>query len=150
MSVTPIVTTVLIKASPERTFDLFTQQMGRWWPKGIGKAPHVEVVLERCGGGRWFERDADGAETQWGTVLAWEPPQRLLLGWQINSRWSYDADFMTEVEVTFAPTDGGTRVTLAHRQLERYGADVERHAETLRGGWPTILGKFATFANEQE
>jgi len=150
MTVAPIITSVAVEAPPERAFELFTRQMGRWWPKGIGKTPFVEVVLEAREGGRWFERDAEGVETQWGAVLAWEPPQRLLLAWQINSRWNYDADFMTEVEVTFTPADGGTRITLEHRQLERYGADVARHTEMLRGGWPTILGKYAAFANERE
>ena len=110
MSVAPIVTSVAIKAAPQRAFELFTQEMGRWWPKGIGKAPFVEIMLEPYKGGRWYERDAEGVETQWGAVLAWEPPRRLLLAWQINSRWSFDAEFMTEVEVTFSPADGGTHV----------------------------------------
>jgi uncharacterized protein YndB with AHSA1/START domain len=150
MSVAPIVASVVIKAAPQRAFELFTQEMGRWWPKGIGKAPFVEIVLEPYKGGRWYERDVEGVETQWGAVLAWEPPRRLLLAWQINSRWSFDAEFTTEVEVTFSPADGGTHVTLEHRQLERYGSDFERHSEMLRGGWPTILGKFAAFTNQHE
>jgi hypothetical protein len=26
-------------------------------------------------GGRWYERSRDGSETQWGSVLAFEPPE---------------------------------------------------------------------------
>ena len=38
--------------------------------------------------------------------------------------------------MAFAPLPGGgTRVTLEHRDLERYGADAAKHAEMLRGGW---------------
>jgi uncharacterized protein YndB with AHSA1/START domain len=81
-------------------------------------------------------------------VLAWEPPKRLLLGWQIGSEWKYDASLVTELEVTFAPADGGgTLVTLEHRNLERFGADAERHAERLRGGWPGMIGEFARHAD---
>jgi uncharacterized protein YndB with AHSA1/START domain len=149
MTIAPIVRSVQVKATPDRAFHLFTSHIEHWWPKGktIGKAPHAAIVLEPRAGGRWFERDADGNETRWGKVLAWEPPSRLLLGWQINSQWAYDPDLLTEVEVTFAPVGGGTLVTLEHRDLERFGADAERHAERLRGGWPVRLADFAQYAD---
>ena len=150
MSIAPIVRTVEVKAAPARAFDLFTSRIGDWWPKGIGKAPHVAIVMEPQVGGRWFERDADGNETQWGKVLSWEPPARVLLAWQINTRWSFDPDLMTEVELTFAPAEGGgTLVTLEHRNLERFGADAVPHVERLRGGWPTHLAVFGRYADSQ-
>jgi uncharacterized protein YndB with AHSA1/START domain len=150
MSIAPIVHKVRVKAPPARAFDLFATQMDHWWPKGrtIGKKPHVAIVAEPRPEGRWFERDADGNETHWGKVLAWEPPSRLLLGWQINSQWGFDPDFLTEVDLTFVPAEGGgTLVTLEHRNLERFGADAARHAETLRGGWPTYLAEFGRYAD---
>jgi uncharacterized protein YndB with AHSA1/START domain len=150
MSIAPIIRTVVVKAAPARAFELYVTHMEQWWPKGqtIGKSPHVAIVLEPRVGGRWFERDADGTETHWGKVLAWEPPGRLLLGWQINSQWSYDPDFVTEVEMTFAPAEGGgTLITLEHRNLERFGADAARHAERLGGGWPKHLAQFVEYAN---
>jgi uncharacterized protein YndB with AHSA1/START domain len=148
MSIAPIVRTVQVKALPARAFDVFALNIGQWWPKGvtIAKAPHVAIVVEPKAGGRWFERDAEGNETDWGKVLAWEPPSRLLLGWQVNSQWSYDPDFLTEVELTFmAAEGGGTLVTLEHRNLERFGADAARHAEQLGGGWPRLLAQFAQY-----
>ena len=150
MSIAPIVCTVEVKPAPPRAFALFTSGMEHWWPRGrtIGKAPHASIVVEPRTGGRWFERDADGNETDWGRVLAWQPPARLLLGWQINSRWMFDPEFTTEVELTFAPlVGGGTRVTLEHRDLERFGADADAHAERLRGGWPGHLGDFGRYAD---
>jgi uncharacterized protein YndB with AHSA1/START domain len=150
MSIAPIVCTVQVKAAPARAFELFASHMEHWWPKGktIGKAPHVAMVLQPRAGGRWFERDADGNETHWGQVLDWDPPSRLLLGWQINSEWGYDPDLLTEVELIFAPAmGGGTIVTLTHRNLERFGAEAARHAEKLGGGWPTRLAEFAQYAD---
>ena len=79
-----------------------------------------------------------------------EPPGRLLLGWQLDSTFAYDPDFVTEVELTFAPAEGGgTLVTLEHRNLERFGANAASHAEKLRNGWPTRVDDFAKYANAQ-
>ena len=148
MSVAPIVHSLIVKAPPARAFDLFTQRMAAWWGGGIGKAPFVEIVIEPHVGGRWYERDAQGVETQWGDVLAWEPPARALFAWRINSQWKFDPDFLTEVELMFAPAEGGgSRVTLEHRYLERYGADAEAHAAKLRGGWPTKLRNYAQYTD---
>src|SRR3974390_198579 len=127
MSIAPIVKTVKVKAAPARAFDLFTQHFADWWPKGqtVGKKPHVAVVLEPKVGGQWFEIDADGTETHWGKVLVWAPPSRLVLAWQLNSQWTYDAGFETELELTFAAAEGGgTLVRLEHRNLERFGPDA--------------------------
>lgn len=151
MTIAPIVRCVAVRATPARAFELFTGHMERWWPgdRTVGKKPFVDIVVEPREGGRWFERDADGQETQWGSVLVWEPPGRLLLAWNLNAQFTYDPAFMTEVELTFAPTaGGGTLVTLEHRHLERYGADAERIAGLLGGGWPQHLANFAQLANE--
>lgn len=150
MTIAPIVHTVRVKAAPARAFELFATRMGEWWPKGktVGRNPHAAIVIEPRSEGRWFERDGEGNETNWGKVLAWEPPSRLLLGWQLGSQWQYDPEFLTEVELTFAAADGGgTLVTLEHRNLERFGADAEERAESLNGGWPTMLGAFARYAD---
>lgn len=135
---------------PPRAFDLFTKRMEDWWPKGrtIGKNPHVTIIVEPREGGQWLERDVDGAETPWGKVLAWEPRTRLLLAKQINTAWAFDDSLITEVELTFAPAaNGGTIVTLEHRNLERFGADAERQAGLLGNGWPGYLAAFAAFAD---
>jgi len=149
MTIAPVVTSVPVKAPPARAFEIFTGDIGRWWPadKTIAKTPSVDVVIEPHAGGRWYEIDAAGAITPWGRVMAWEPPRRLLLAWQINSRFAYDPDFLTEVELTFAPQGAGTLVTLEHRNLERFGDDAAKLAGQLGGGWPTIVGQFASFAD---
>ena len=83
-----------------------------------------------------------------GTVLAWEPPHRLLLGWRLDSRFEYDPNFMTEVELTFADApNGGAVVTLEHRDLEKFGAEAERVAASLGGGWASRLADYAAHAN---
>jgi uncharacterized protein YndB with AHSA1/START domain len=150
MTIAPVVKSVTVKASPERAFELFTRQMARWWPAThkTGKSPFVSIVVEPQAGGRWFERDAEGVEMNWGKVLAWDPPRRVLFGWQLDSRFAYDPNFLTEVELTFAPAPGGGAVvTLEHRNLERFGADAEKVAAEIASGWPAILADFAGFAD---
>ncbi len=148
--IAPIVLRVEVKPVPARAFALFTSHMGKWWPRGRTPAPnpHADILIEPHAGGRWFERDAQGNENQWGKVLAWEPPARVLLGWQLNTEWRYDPEFVTEVELRFdALEGGGTRVTLEHRNLERFGKDAVAHTAKISTGWPAMLGIFAQFAD---
>ncbi|MGI8841708.1 MAG: SRPBCC family protein [Caulobacteraceae bacterium] len=149
MTIAPIEKTVTVNAPPARAFAMFTRDIGAWWPKGktLGAKPHAAIVIEPRAGGRWFERDDDGAETPWGKVLAWDPPTRLLLGWQLDASFKYDADFLTEVELTFAAeSEGKTRVTLVHRDLERFGDSAEKVAASIGEGWPARLRDFADYA----
>ena len=152
MTIAPIEKTVTVKARPARAFEMFTRDIGAWWPKGktIGASPHAQIVIEPRAEGRWFERDGDGAETQWGKVLTWDPPGRLVLGWQLDAAFKFDPNFLTEVELAFeAAGEGKTRVTLTHRNLERYGDNAEKVAASLAGGWPSRLKNFADFAADR-
>jgi uncharacterized protein YndB with AHSA1/START domain len=147
----PVKRSVLVKANVERSFTAFTSNIGRWWPRthSIGSTPQADVILERQAGGRWYELGADGAECEWGKVLVWEPPTRLILAWQIDADWKYDPTLVTEVEVTFTALAGGeTRVDLEHRNLERYGDRAARVRDAIgsEGGWQGILKSFAANA----
>ena len=142
MSIAPIVHSTTVKAGPARAFELFTTHMGKWWGVGrtMGQSPHRDMVVEPHKGGKWYEIDATGKEIQWGTVAAWEPGTRLLLNWQINSKFAFDPDFITEVEITFAAAqDGGTVIKLEHRNLERFGAGSEKLVGMLDAGWISHL-----------
>ena len=149
----PVRREVTVKAPPARAFDVFTTRIGLWWPKShhIGPAEPETIVIEPRQGGRWFERQPDGSECDLGHVLAWDPPTRLVLGWQLSPDWRFDPDLLTEVEIRFTPrADGSTRVELEHRKLEAFGERAEAMAESIgsQGGWPTILQAFADAANQ--
>jgi DNA-binding transcriptional ArsR family regulator/uncharacterized protein YndB with AHSA1/START domain len=127
---------IIVDATTTRAFDVFLQQE-RWWPIAthhMAEPPGEAVILEPFAGGRWYERADDGRETDWGRVLAFEPPRRILLSWQMSADWTYeaDADRATEIEVTFLPEGRNrTRVIYEHRHLERYGDRAERMRESL-------------------
>jgi uncharacterized protein YndB with AHSA1/START domain len=145
----PVKKSVVVKADVERSFAAFTSRMGRWWPRShsIGSAPIADVIVEPRVGGRWYERSSQGAECEWGKVLAWDPPGRVILAWQLDANWKYDPALVLEVEITFTALEGGlTRVDLEHRNLERYGdqAAAVRDALGSERGWLGILKSFVS------
>jgi len=147
-SIEPVKKRVVVATSPERAFRIFTEDLDRWWPREhhIGTSPLKRAVLEPRQGGRWYAICEDGSECDTGKVLSWEPPRRLLLGWQITAQWKFDPNFLTEVEVTFTPEGPKrTRVELEHRNLERYGAeavDLRKNIDAP-GGWGLLLQNYA-------
>ncbi len=137
-----------VAASPERAFRVFTEQLGSWWPLAthhIGKVDAKDAVIEPRVGGRFFERGVDGSECLWGHVLAWDPPRRVILSWELNADWAHDPSIECEVEVTFLAEGDGTRVELEHRGFESYGEKAEeiRKSVDSPGGWTGILAEYA-------
>jgi hypothetical protein len=139
---------IVVNAPKDHVFKTFTERIDTWWPRAHhigGKDPFV-AIMEPRKGGRWFERAEDGSECNWGRVLAWDPTDRVLLSWDINAEWQYQADLGTEVEVTFvAEAKERTRVMLEHRKLERYGdkAEMMRTLFESEGAWTGTLTAFA-------
>ncbi len=134
--------TIEVKAPAARAFDVFAARMGQWWHKEHSLAQgirQVDVVIEPRAGGRWYEVGDDGSQHEWGKVIAYEPPHRLVLAWQLNREFTYDPEFETTVEVRFEATDEGTRVHFEHRDLERMGADAVELFESMDGGWGMLL-----------
>jgi uncharacterized protein YndB with AHSA1/START domain len=140
-----------VKAPMAVAWRVFTERMGAWWPLAhykIGKAPAVDAIIEPRVGGRWYERGDDGTTCDWGSVLAWEPPSRLVLSWDIDANFQYDPTLKTELEVRFIADGDGTRVELTHGRLERYGArrDEMRRIFDTEGDWGRLLAAFARVA----
>jgi uncharacterized protein YndB with AHSA1/START domain len=146
----PVRKTLTVDASPQRAFEVFTAGFDRWWPRShsIGDSPLKTAVIEGKPGGRWYGLLENGTEAEWGDVLAWEPPGRLVLAWRIGTDWKYDPDLLTEVEVRFTPEGEGTRVDFEHRHLERMGEGGEGARATFdsEGGWGGLLAMFAAEA----
>ena len=146
----PVRKSITVKAGAERAFQVFTQGVDTWWPRThhIGKSPMKKAIIEGRVGGRCYSEQVDGTECDWGQVLAWDPPRRLVLAWQITHEWGYEPDLAksSEVEVIFTPLgDGSTRVDLEHRYFARHGAGgaAMRTAVGAPGGWGSLLELFA-------
>jgi hypothetical protein len=153
IKISPVHKAIVVQASPEEAFAVFTARIDRWWPKshGIGAAPIRETIIEPFVGGRWYTKCEDGTDVVVGHVRVWQPGQRFVVGWEINAQWKPDSrvEFASEVEVRFlAEGSGRTRVELDHRDFERMGAgDGETMRNGVDGGWPAILELFAKEAS---
>ena len=136
---------ITVQAAPEKAFKVFTEGFDGWWPRShsIAEPDMEEAIIEPRAGGRWYERGVDGSECDWGQVLAYDPPHRLMLSWHLNGEWAYDPDpaHASEIEVTFTPDGDGTRVQLEHRGFERHGATAAALREGVSGdgGWNGLL-----------
>jgi uncharacterized protein YndB with AHSA1/START domain len=143
---------VLVNAAREVAWRVFTEKMGTWWPLSsykIGKARAIDAVVEPRVGGRWYERGDDGSTCDWGRVLVWDPPARLVLTWDIGADWQFDPTLNTELELKFiADGPDRTRVELEHRHLDRYGdrRDEMRRVFDTEGDWGRLLESFARAA----
>jgi uncharacterized protein YndB with AHSA1/START domain len=139
----PIRTGVRVRRAQAEAFRLFTQHMGSWWPVDTHRArgPVSEVVFEGREGGRIYERCEDGVDAEWGEVLVWEPPSRVVFSWHPGADWPAS----TEVEVRFQPLDDGTtRVDVEHRDWQRLGpwGPTQHGCHASPNGWTYVLARY--------
>jgi uncharacterized protein YndB with AHSA1/START domain len=151
---------VRVRASVERAFSVFVEQMETWWPAThhIDKTPFEAIFVEPRVGGRWYERNAVGELCDWGKVLAWDPPHLVRLSWHVgpghdSPDWVCDPDpaKASEVEIRFSgDAEGSTLVELEHSKLERHGEGYQQLRALFDGpgAWQGILAEFAKKLSE--
>ena len=147
---------VVVDAPIERAFRVFTEDFGRFKPHehNLLAVEIADTVFEARVGGHLYDRGVDGSESHFARVLAYEPPHRVVLSWDISPHWQLETDLAktSEVEVQFIPeAPNRTRVDLEHRNLERHGEGWEGLSNGLGGdeGWPLYLDRFAALLAEQ-
>jgi hypothetical protein len=155
--VEPVRKSIRVRASADRAFRVFTEEMDSWWPRThhIGNSPMKRVVVEGTPGGSIHTEQEDGTTCPWGSVLAWEPPHRFLMAWRITPEWQFQPDLekCSQVELRFTPGDDGTTlVELEHRGIERHGTGCEKMRKDVdsEGGWGQLMAMFAAKAEESE
>jgi uncharacterized protein YndB with AHSA1/START domain len=143
-------TQIVVEAPIERAFQVFTEEFGRFKPSehNMLDVEIAEAVFEPRVGGNLYDRGVDGSECRWARVLAYEPPSRVLISWDISPQWEIETDLekTSEVEVRFiSEAPDRTRVELEHRNLDRHGDGWEgmRAAVDSDGGWPLYLERYA-------
>ena len=142
---------VLVEATPDEAFALFTDEIGLWWRTGTpywnDRERGLSVRIEPGVGGRFVEvhdlETGEGFEV--GRVTAWEPGRRLALTW---TQVGWPEGVATDVEVTFDPAGAATRVRLEQTGFERVPA-AESFVGGYDSGWKELLGWFAGHTSER-
>ena len=139
----PLVHEFTVDCSPEHAFSVWAERTSLWWPgsHSVSGAPE-SVRFEPRAGGRIVERAPGGDEHEWGRVIAWELPRRLVYSWHLRQ----DAADATEVEITFAAVGSGCVVTIVHRGWERLGSRGPELRERNVRGWAGLLPRYVAAA----
>jgi uncharacterized protein YndB with AHSA1/START domain len=139
--VAPVRKSVTVTVAPLQAFELFTREIGTWWPlatHSVGQEQAETLSFGAAVGDQLVETIAGGTHEIWGTVLQSEPPHRIAFSWHPGR----SADEATHIEVTFtADSAGGTVVELVHSGWERW-EDGETRAASYREGWDPVLREF--------
>ncbi len=146
---------VVVGLPQEQAFWAFTD-LDRIKPRehNLLTVPIAETVLEQRAGGDVYDRGVDGTTCRWGRVLVFEPHHTIAFSWDIGPDWRVVSDLarVSEVHVTFV-SEGArrTRVTLAHRHLERHGTGWEsvRDGVEAPDGWPLYLSRYLATGADQ-
>jgi uncharacterized protein YndB with AHSA1/START domain len=153
--VEPIRKSIVVNTGVERAFALFIDQFDAIKPRehNLLSVPIAETVFEPRAGGHVYDVGIDGSRCEWSRVLAYEPPSRVVISWDIGPTWQLEADpaKTSEVEVRFiAESDDRTRVELEHRHLDRHGEGWQAVADGVDGdaGWPLYLSRYGDLAAE--
>ncbi|MGK5737508.1 SRPBCC family protein [Micromonospora sp. URMC 103] len=139
---------LLVSAPTDRAFAVFTGALTDWWvPEYTWSGPEAlaELGMEPRAGGMLYEIGPYGFRADWGRVLTWDPPRRLVFTWQIGpDRVPVpNPARASEVEVVFLPeASEQTRVDLEHRHFDRHGDAAEGYRQALTAGWHELLSRY--------
>jgi DNA-binding transcriptional ArsR family regulator/uncharacterized protein YndB with AHSA1/START domain len=141
----PVTKSFVVQLPSAAAFRLFTAEIGRWWPlrsHSVFREAAATCAIDEHAGGRIYEVHTDGRQSEWGRVLAWEPPRRLVCSWYPGR----GPETAQELEITFEDEAGSTRVTLTHtgwERLEELAATTRSHYES---GWDMVLTHYTDLA----
>lgn len=149
----PIRRSLTLRVPREEAFRTFVERMTEWWPREYTwSTDDVErIVVEPRQGGSVYETGRSGREEPWGTVLEWDPPERLAFSWQIRPDRTPEPDTSRSSQVDlrfFEDSPGETRVELTHDSFERHGAGAQEYRAGMDSpqGWTEILARYAAAA----
>lgn len=142
-----VVVSLRVKATPQRAFDVFTQEIGAWWrPSGLFQlTPRGDGVLSFDGQTRLITTLPNGKVFEIGRVEVWRPGEHLSFSWR---QASFAPDQLTHVDVRFEAVGDETRVIVEHRgwdsipqdHVARHGFPLAATQMRLAEHWRAVLG----------
>lgn len=148
-----VVESVDVDVPPEIAFQIFVDDLQKWWPSSytLSKDVLVQLGIEKRLGGLCFEIGPHGFRCDWGRVTQFEPGVRLSFLWQLNrnSAPEPDPNKASRVAVWFAAVDVGTRVVITHTDFHKHGDGAAAYRDEFASeyGWPFIVQSFQEYCN---
>jgi uncharacterized protein YndB with AHSA1/START domain len=145
MTVPPLRREVLVDVDRDLAFEVFTQQIGTWWPLGEFSVHGSESTVAFEGGhigSRIVESLAGAADATWGTVTRWQPVDEVAFTWHPG----HGPERASKVSVTFEDQEGKTLVRLEHTGWDVFGDQAEAARDEYDHGWPVVLDAYAARA----
>jgi uncharacterized protein YndB with AHSA1/START domain len=158
-----VLVSLRIAAPPERTFVAFTTEIGEWWrPNGLFQFTDrigTHLAFEPDPPERLVEIGTDGTRFEIGPVLAWEPPTRIVFGWQQSgfpdgrsTEVSVRFDAVATATATGTGTGTGTRISVEHvgwdaipqEHAARHGFPLSAFQTRVAEWWNTLLRSLGT------
>lgn len=142
---TPLHREVLVDADRALAFEVFTRQIGAWWPLGEHSVHGAAATVAFDGegvGARIVESLAGAQDAVWGTVTQWDPADTVAFTWHPG----HGPDRASAVSVRFEDAGGKTLVRLAHTGWEVYGEQAAAARTEYGHGWPVVLDAYAASA----
>ncbi|MDH3944007.1 MAG: SRPBCC domain-containing protein [Anaerolineae bacterium] len=145
----PVEKTIRVPIDVEAAFKLFTEGLTSWWPlksHSVFEDEAVECFFEGRQGGRIYEVNGAGEQSDWGRVLVWAPPGKVVFNWHPGR----DAKTEQRVEVRFTAEGEGTRVELTHGDWEVLGEIAGKTRAGYDTGWDLVLGEYVKRSGANE
>jgi len=146
IKIEPVHKKLKVRLPVEAAFRLFTEGMSRWWPlvtHSVGGELAETCIFEGWVGGHIYEVMKDGRQAEWGTVLAWEPFERVVFQWYPGRT----PETTHEVTVTFSEIPGGAMLELVHTGWEHYGVEGQTKRDGYDIGWEFVLANYVIMAS---
>jgi hypothetical protein len=133
--------TIALDCGVEHAFDVFTDKIDLWWPRGHRK--HRDGTL-RLAGDALIDRAPDGTEWTMATVAEIDRPSLLRLDWYPGSPGA-----ATAVEIRFSGDANRTEIVVIHRPLLETKSIWPQRVELFERGWSSVLPAIKAFIEER-
>jgi hypothetical protein len=129
---------ISINAKMTRVWKALSAETGRWWPEHFYSHPDARnFIIENHVSGRVYEDWGNGAGAEWGRVIVYQPPDKLV--WAGNVFGSGGNDwgryFLT---ITLKRDHHKTLLTLNDAGYGMFSKNMGNNLET---GWRELFGK---------
>jgi uncharacterized protein YndB with AHSA1/START domain len=119
-----------IRTTPEKLWSALTdaEYMKQYW---FG----MHCDSQWTAGSSWKMVSGDGTITDAGSIVEAEPPRRLVICWQHESKPELRAEGQSQCTIELAPSGTAVKLSITHT-IER---DPSKFIVAVSGGWPKII-----------